>query len=47
MVLSPVLGAPDIAVPIGEYEYDSRVSGRKEFLLVAVDFVGLPVQISI
>lgn len=42
LILSPVLGAPDIVVPIGEYEYDSRVSGRKEFLPVAVDVVGLP-----
>lgn len=42
LILSPILGAPDIVVPIGEYEYDSRVSGRKEFLPVAVNVVGLP-----
>lgn len=42
LILSPILGAPDIVVPIGEYEYDSRVSGRKEFLPIAVDVVGLP-----
>lgn len=42
MILSLVLGAPDIVVPIGEYEYDSRVSGWKEFLPVAVHVVGLP-----
>lgn len=42
LILSPILGAPDIVVPIGEYEYDSRVSGRKEYLPVAVDVVGLP-----
>lgn len=34
-MLSPVLGAPDIVVPIGEYEYDSLVSGRKKSLPVA------------
>lgn len=42
LILSPILGAPDTVVPIGEYEYDSRVSGRKEYLPVAVDVVGLP-----
>ena len=42
LILSPILGAPDSVVPIGEYKYDSRVSGRKEFLPVAVDVVGLP-----
>ena len=42
LILSPILGAPDIAVPIGESEYDSRVRGRKEFLPAAVDVVGLP-----
>lgn len=42
LILSPILGAPDVVIPIGEYEYDSRISGRKEFLPVAVDVVGLP-----
>lgn len=42
LILSPILGAPDVVIPIGEYGYDSRVSGRKEFLPVSVDVVGLP-----
>ena len=42
LILTPILGVPDIAIPIGEYEYDSRFSGRREFLPVAVDVVGLP-----
>ncbi|KAL8825957.1 MAG: hypothetical protein Q9170_007591 [Blastenia crenularia] len=42
LILSPILGAPDVVVPIGEFEYESRVSGRKEYLPVAVDIVGLP-----
>ena len=42
LILSPVLGAPDIVIPIGEYEYHSRISGRKEYLPIAVDAVGLP-----
>ena len=42
LTLSPILGAPDIVVLIGESEYDSRVRGRKEFLPAAVDVVGLP-----
>ena len=42
LIVSPILGAPDIVVPLGEYEYDSRISGRKEFLPVAVNVVGLP-----
>lgn len=36
------MGAPDLVVPIGEYEYASRVSGWKELLPVAVDVMGLP-----
>ena len=42
LILSPILGAPDVVGPIGVYGYDSRVSGRKDFLPVTVDVVGLP-----
>lgn len=36
----PTEATPGIVVPIEEYEYDSRVSGRMEFLPVAVSIVG-------
>ena len=42
LILSPILGAPNIVVPIGEYEYDSRVSGKKEYLPVAINIIGPP-----
>lgn len=42
LILSPILGAPDVVVPLGEYEYESRVSGCKEHLPVVIDIAGLP-----
>lgn len=42
LIVSPILGAPDIVIPIGEYGYESRVSGRKEYLPIAVNVIGLP-----
>ena len=42
LILSPILGAPDVVVPLGEYEYESRVSGCREHLPVVIDIVGLP-----
>ena len=42
LILSPILGAPDIVVPIGEVPYFSRVSKREEFLPVAINIVGCP-----
>ena len=41
LILSPILGAPDVVVPLGEYEYESRVSGRKEHLPIVIDIAGL------
>lgn len=42
LIVSPILGAPDIVVPIGEYEYESRITGLKQYLPVAINVVGLP-----
>ncbi|KAF2117001.1 amidase signature domain-containing protein [Lophiotrema nucula] len=40
--LASTLGAPEISVPIGEMEYDSRVSQRKEYLPIVVSLLGAP-----
>ncbi len=37
-----ILGAPDIAVPIGDVLYESRITGRTEHLPVVVDLVAAP-----
>lgn len=37
--ISVLAGVPDIVVPIGETPYQSRVTGEKEFLPIAVDIV--------
>lgn len=42
LYLSPILGAPDIAVPVGEIPYQSRITGRQELLPVAINVVGAP-----
>ena len=42
ILLPSILGASDIVVPLGESAYLSRVTGREEWLPVAVDIVGLP-----
>jgi hypothetical protein len=42
LFVPPILGAPDVVVPIGEFPYHSRISNREEFLPVGVDVVGLP-----
>lgn len=42
LFLSPILKAPDLVVPIGEVPYESRISGRLEWLPVAVNLVGAP-----
>ena len=42
LFLTPILGAPDIVVPIGQVPYESKVSGRTEYLPVCVDLVGAP-----
>jgi len=40
--LSPSIGAPELVVPIEQIPYDSKVTGKKEFLPFAVGIVGLP-----
>lgn len=42
LFLSPILKAPDVVVPIGEVPYESRVTGRREWLPVGVNLVGAP-----
>lgn len=42
LFLSPILGSPDIVIPIGEIPYQSRVTGNQEFLPVAINVVGTP-----
>ncbi len=37
-----ILGSPDIAVPIGDVPYQSRITGRTEHLPVVVGLVGAP-----
>lgn len=40
--LAPILGAPEVTVPIGEMEYHSRVSRNKEHLPITVSVLGPP-----
>lgn len=42
LFLSPILNAPDVVVPIGEIPYESRITGRQEWLPVGVNLVGAP-----
>lgn len=42
LFLPPILGAPDIAVPIGDVPYASRIRGQNEYLPVVVDLVAAP-----
>ena len=42
LFLSPILGAPDISVPIGEVPYISKISERQEYLPVLANLVGAP-----
>ncbi|CAJ2512035.1 Uu.00g076600.m01.CDS01 [Anthostomella pinea] len=42
LFVSPILGAPDMVLPSGEVAYQSRTSGREEFLPVAVNVVAAP-----
>ena len=41
LFLSPILGAPEVVVPIAEVTYKSRVSGCDEWLPVAVSLMGV------
>lgn len=42
LFLSPILGAPDISVPIGEVPFMSKITQREEFLPVLLNVVGAP-----
>lgn len=42
LFLSPILGAPEIVVPIGQLPYQSRISHREEQLPVAVSILSAP-----
>lgn len=42
LFLSPILRSPDIVIPIGEIPYDSRITGKEEYLPVGVNVVGTP-----
>ena len=40
--MSPLLGCPEITIPISEIPYSSRISGREEFLPVSISVIGPP-----
>ncbi|PVH68460.1 amidase signature enzyme [Cadophora sp. DSE1049] len=40
--LSAILQAPELAIPISQVEYDSRITGRKEQLPMVVSLLGAP-----
>lgn len=42
LFLSPILRSPDVVIPIGEIPYDSKITGREEYLPVGVNVVGTP-----
>lgn len=42
LFLQPILGAPDVVVPIGDVPYESRISGKTEFLPVVANVVAAP-----
>ena len=42
LFLSPILGGPEFVVPIGQSEYHSRVSQRKELLPIGVSLLAAP-----
>lgn len=42
LFLSPILGAPDIVVPIGDVPYESRITGQTEHLPVVANLVAAP-----
>ena len=41
-MLSPILEAPELVVPVGEIPYQSKVSGMEEHLPVGVGLMALP-----
>jgi len=42
LFLPLILGAPDIALPIGDVPCESRITGRTEYLPVVMDLVAAP-----
>ncbi|KAI4944594.1 hypothetical protein J4E91_008597 [Alternaria rosae] len=42
LYLSPTLGAPEIVVPAGQIPFNSRITGQKEYLPMAVSLLGAP-----
>ncbi|KAI1425329.1 amidase signature enzyme [Xylaria sp. FL1777] len=42
LFIPPILGSPDIAVPIGDVPYASRITHKVEYLPVVADVVGAP-----
>lgn len=44
LFLSPILGCPDLVVPIAHMKYKSRVSGRTEKLPICVNLLRVPVR---
>ncbi len=42
LFLPPILGAPDLAIPIGELPYLSKITEKTEYLPVVVDILGAP-----
>ncbi|KAF4993212.1 hypothetical protein FDECE_13490 [Fusarium decemcellulare] len=44
LFLPPILGAPDLVVPIGDVPYISKITKKTEYLPVVVNLVGAPGQ---
>jgi Asp-tRNA(Asn)/Glu-tRNA(Gln) amidotransferase A subunit family amidase len=42
LFLSPILGCPDLVIPIAQMDYESKVSGRTERLPICVNVLGIP-----
>ncbi|KAG5760016.1 hypothetical protein H9Q72_011875 [Fusarium xylarioides] len=42
LFVSPILGAPDVVVPIGEMPYHSKISNKIEYLPVVANLVAAP-----
>ncbi|KXG50077.1 Amidase [Penicillium griseofulvum] len=44
LFLPPILVAPDIAIPIGEVPYESKITKGTEYLPVVIDITGAPTK---
>ncbi|KAF5622384.1 amidase signature domain protein [Fusarium tjaetaba] len=42
LFLSPILGAPDVVIPIGDMSYHSKISNKIEYLPVVANLVAAP-----